>query len=651
MAALRGEKGSLVGARRELWVVDEAGMLSTRQAAAILERARETGAKVVLLGDSRQHAAVEAGRPFRYLADAGLDVARLDQIRRQRDEVLRQAVRDASEGRTRQAVARLDEAGHVIEVKDPLDRHRAIAEEASKHAERRTLVVAPSNEERQQINRLVRERLIAEGRVGKESIKVSIAIDKGLTQPELRLARSYETGDHTRFTRGLRKHRIEAGAEARVVAADVKTNRVTIDLRDGRRIEYDPRDARGTSVAKVEDRRLAVGDRVQFRAPDRGNGIANGQLGTVRELEAARATVEVDGGRCVALDPGRPQPIDYGYASTSHAAQGQSVDRVIVCIDTERSAALVNQQQFYVSISRARESAVVFTDSRRDLVRAVSRQAETVSALDYVGTSANGKERGDGSRPEPGREAGRGDASRLAGADGRSRGQELDRDGRTVAGAPDAGPQAGRDREAAGRGTGAGDAPGLREPGEALGRDGGPLPDARGRARTPGGERFHPGPPWIAAGVLQRHDGRFRPGRDADDLGAPALATGSAVGGARDRAARDSEAGPASGSGGSDQARAPETALTVRQRMQIRDEEHHALQGILPPDLAARAIRLNVASREGGGGRVVTAARVGQLGVEGIRRVVSMPDPKQAALAIARAVVSRVIDRGTERER
>jgi hypothetical protein len=85
--------------------------------------------------------------------------------------------------------------------------------------------------------------------------------------------------------------------------------------------------------------------------------------------------------------------------------------------------------------------------------------------------------------------------------------------------------------------------------------------------------------------------------------------------------------------------------------MLIRDEEYHALQGVLPPDLAARAVRLNVASREEGGGRVVTAARVGQLGVEGIRKVVSMPDPKQAALAIARALVRPEMDRGAERER
>src|SRR5439155_20716107 len=148
-----------------------------------------------------------------------------------------------------------------------------------------------------------------------------------------------------------------------------------------------------------------------------------------------------------------------GYASTSHAAQGLSVDRVIVCVDTERSAALVNEQQFYVSISRARESAVVFTDRRRDLARAVSRQAEKTSALDYVSTREKGKEMGHGSRPEAGRETGRGDAGRPAGEGGRG-GQERARHGRAVASAPDAGTQPVRDLAAAGRGAGADDTPG-----------------------------------------------------------------------------------------------------------------------------------------------------------------------------------------------
>ncbi len=150
VAALRQQTNARA-AGPELWIVDEAGMLSTREAAAVFERARERAAKVVLIGDTRQHAAVEAGRPFRYLQDAGLATARLGEIRRQRDEVLRLAVQEASEGRTSAAVARLERAGRVIEVQGLHERHRAIADEVARGWEKPTLVIAPSHEERQHL--------------------------------------------------------------------------------------------------------------------------------------------------------------------------------------------------------------------------------------------------------------------------------------------------------------------------------------------------------------------------------------------------------------------------------------------------------------------------------------------------------------------
>ena len=76
--------------------------------------------------------------------------------------------------------------------------------------------------------------------------------------------------------------------------------------------------------------------------------------------------------------------VDFGYASTSHAAQGSTVDRVIVNSDSRRGADLVNERQFYVSISRARTDARIYTDSIQGLRRAVARTQEKELALDVV---------------------------------------------------------------------------------------------------------------------------------------------------------------------------------------------------------------------------------------------------------------------------
>jgi ATP-dependent exoDNAse (exonuclease V) alpha subunit len=76
--------------------------------------------------------------------------------------------------------------------------------------------------------------------------------------------------------------------------------------------------------------------------------------------------------------------VDLGYASTSHASQGATVDRVLVNINSQRHADLVNNRQFYVSLSRARTEARIYTDSVEGMRRAVSRTQEKELALDVV---------------------------------------------------------------------------------------------------------------------------------------------------------------------------------------------------------------------------------------------------------------------------
>jgi ATP-dependent exoDNAse (exonuclease V) alpha subunit len=76
--------------------------------------------------------------------------------------------------------------------------------------------------------------------------------------------------------------------------------------------------------------------------------------------------------------------VDYGYAATSHAAQGTTVDHVIVNADSMRSARLVNRKQFYVSISRARHDGRVYMDDARALREAVGRKSKKEIALDTV---------------------------------------------------------------------------------------------------------------------------------------------------------------------------------------------------------------------------------------------------------------------------
>jgi conjugative relaxase-like TrwC/TraI family protein len=391
--------------RSQLWLVDEAGKMSSRQAANLFEKAQATGAKVVLVGDRLQHAAVEAGMPFAYLQVAGLRAERLDEIRRQKDPDLRAAVINASEGRTREAVAQLVAQGKVAEHADLAERHNAVVRDFMATPRGQScIVIAPSNDERRDLNQRIREALIEAGKVQKASFQASIRISRGLTQAQKKEVRTYQVGDLLTFQRGSKVYGIAQGAVGKVAGVDLEQRTVRVEMAGGQQVEFAPARFRGAEVHQVETRRFAVGDRIQYREAQKPEGsqiqaqgfrIANGDTGIIRELDrdTGRARIELEGTRrCVHLDLGRAQPVDHAYAITSHASQGRTVDRALVVVDTGQSRELVNRQQFYVSVSRARLDARVYTSSREDLAAVVSRDAGKSSALALVKGQGKHKE-------------------------------------------------------------------------------------------------------------------------------------------------------------------------------------------------------------------------------------------------------------------
>ena len=131
---------------------------------------------------------------------------------------------------------------------------------------------------------------------------------------------------------------------------------------------------------------FAHGERIQFRLPHRELGIANGQFATISALDPSSGDVTLRLGREreAKLNLKIFPHLDHGYAVTSHASQGATVDRVLINIDTTSSRELLNRKQFYVSLSRARYDARIFTDSWGALPRAISRAADKAIALDAV---------------------------------------------------------------------------------------------------------------------------------------------------------------------------------------------------------------------------------------------------------------------------
>jgi conjugative relaxase-like TrwC/TraI family protein len=373
---------------KRLYVLDESSMASTRQLHEFLHRLHADD-RVLLVGDRRQHEAVEAGRPFAQLQEAGMVTVKLKEIVRQKDSELKRVVEQLARGEVHEAVENLERQGRVHEIPDHGERIAAIAREYA-NAPERTLVVSPDNRSRMEINDRIHAELQSCGTVNSAEHHIRTLVPRqDLTGADRTWAERYEVGDVLRYSRASKETGIGKGEYAQVKSIDALANRLTVELQDGTERTYDPRRQQGVSVFREEMRNFSQGDRVQFTAPANDLKVANRELGTIQSFgNDGRLHLKMDDGRSVQLDPNRQVHLDYGYAVTSHSSQGQTADRVLIHVDTKLGAKdLLNSRMAYVAVSRGAHDAQIFTNDASALGKELSRDVSHAPAIQQTPAS------------------------------------------------------------------------------------------------------------------------------------------------------------------------------------------------------------------------------------------------------------------------
>jgi conjugative relaxase-like TrwC/TraI family protein len=367
--------------QRRFYFVDESSLASTNQMREFLARLGPND-RVLLIGDTRQHQGVEAGRPFEQLQEAGMRTAKLDEIVRQKDPALKSAVELLASGQVSAALESLQQQGRVKEIPDTQERIRAIAKSYVESPEK-TLIVSPDNASRRELNVAVREELKANGTLASEDHSFRVLVQRqDMTGAERSWASHYEINDVVRYARGSNAIGIEAGAYGTVVGID-PANLLTIERLSGEQATYDPRRLTGVSVYREIDREFSVGDRIQFTAPDKSLGVANRDLAAVESISPdGRISVRLDNNRQLEFNALDHRHFDHGYAVTSHSSQGLTAERVLVNADTGVHPDLLNSRFGYVSISRASHEATLFTDDMTKLGPQLSSDVSKTSALE-----------------------------------------------------------------------------------------------------------------------------------------------------------------------------------------------------------------------------------------------------------------------------
>ena len=366
---------------RTVLVVDESGLVGNRNLLSTLERADKSGARVLLVGDTKQYQSVTAGRGFVQLQQHGMNTAKMTEILRQRDGQLREAAR-LSVDQPARALARLE----VREISDPAQRYQRIAADYAglpRTDREDTLILTGTNAARTELNAAVRDALKAKGELDGPRMSIQVFQRKDLTEVEQKRLDRHAVGDAVWFQQDYRSLGVERGEMYRIAA--VNADHVVARNAAGRQIAYTPAQlsAKGFQLGRVEEREIAAGDRLRVTGTDRALGIRNGERGQVESLSSDAVVLRTSEGEPKTLRADRVLPVEHGYAATGHSAQGLGADRVL--LDKDAKARTTDHRSFYTDLTRAKQATVIYTNDRSALPASIVRQSQKTAALDVAG--------------------------------------------------------------------------------------------------------------------------------------------------------------------------------------------------------------------------------------------------------------------------
>lgn len=314
------------GNKKQIWVVDEAGLVDSRMMNYLIEASIKADAKLVLTGDYQQLPPVGAGEPMKNLIDNGMATAYMEDIRRQKDIELLNAVRESVKGDTLNTYKILEQKQSYHEIADREKLQDEIIKKVTSIKQedlKENLLLVQTNADRKNYNDKIQKVFIEQGRL---TIGNTFKIENSEGRQERR--KIYE-GD-----------RIVLLANDSMFFREIKG---------------------GLDYAKTK--------------------VNNGTMGTVKRVENDKIVVSLDNGKMVYFSPQKYKKFDLAYAVTNYKAQGMTVKNCIVDMTTKGKSN--NRNALYVNISRAKFKAEVYTDDKKKLEKQTLNFAKKINSEDF----------------------------------------------------------------------------------------------------------------------------------------------------------------------------------------------------------------------------------------------------------------------------
>ena len=368
-------------------IADEAGQVGGEDMAQLLAKVKTAGARMILSGDTRQHGSVARSSALmaiqKYASPFTAELSGEFAIQRQQVQAYRQAVAAAETGDTVRAWELLESLGSI---RDTTIAGRT-ADAASLYLEKMqsggtVLLVSQTNSEVDALNLAVRQKLIESGKldpatqINRETLR---ALD--LTQAEKEKSRSYPENAVVLLNRKVGRH--QAGTHGQFLREGGDGGVVLLIAGHEQTVSHE--DLGRLTVCEQRNLNLCAGEKIQLKANckiGRSKKLANGQILSVIGAGQHGGLLVQDGyGQKFEL-PSDFKMLQYGYAVSSYGSQGKTVDHVLISDSSCKAA--TSRKEFYVSISRARESCTILTADRVSLQEHIESLGERELASDLV---------------------------------------------------------------------------------------------------------------------------------------------------------------------------------------------------------------------------------------------------------------------------
>lgn len=366
-----------------VWV-DEGGMLSNKDANRLLDIVHKQGARLIITGDIKQHGSVERGDAMRIMIkEGGIEPAHITKIQRQKGQSYRDAVFALGKSDTDRGFRKLDKIGAIHEVENDSERLKTIAEDYLRSAHgkakpKEVLVVSPTHAEGDRVTAEIRGKLKEKNIISQDERSYKTFKNLNLTEAEKMKPENYAAGNWIIFNQNAKG--VRAGSRFEITGTD--KDKVVVKNGQGDTLLLSIEKAKCFQLYEPRETCLSKGDKIRFTGNGKaigGKHLFNGSGCYVTGFDRYH-NIRLSNGSTVSKDFGH---FSLGYAATSHASQGKTVDKVIIS-QSSMSFRASSKEQFYVSVSRGRQAVSIYTDNKADLLKAVLLSSERKSATELI---------------------------------------------------------------------------------------------------------------------------------------------------------------------------------------------------------------------------------------------------------------------------